>query len=319
MKIKIDKPCNENWAEMTPDEKGRFCNKCAKSVIDFSVLSDKESIEILSSSKGEVCGRVTSSQLSTPLIYFPKPRQSRIPYSKIAANLFFVASAFSAQSCTAQNDKPKTEVHSSIDEIIHKKGLIEVEKDVESPSKTIENNVIKGIILSPKDSLPIHHAKIEFFTIHRVYTAHSDSLGQFALEIPQDAIKAKNVIRTSYQEVKKRAPKKTDTETEAFNIYGQYYMTQSYILTKEKLAKPQTIVAQHDMMIAGGMSHYVEPIVKPIVIQNGLEVDYNEFQKARRGEKSSCNLANKDYYYFEGEQAIALYGQKAASGLYLFF
>lgn len=320
MKIKIDKPCNENWNEMTPDEKGRFCNKCAKSVIDFSILSDKESIDILSSSKGEVCGRVTSSQLSTPLIYFPEPRQSRIPYSKIAANLFFVASAFSAQSCTAQNDKPKTEKHYSLDDAIQiTTGEISIDRILYNHSVIVSNSTFNGIILSPVDSLPIHNAKVEFFTLHKVYTAYTDSLGHYTLEIPQDAIKAKNVIRTSFQEIKRRAPKKMDTERDGIYLYGQHFMTQGYILTLEQLTKLHTIVAQHDIMIAGGMRHYIEPVTNPIVLQNGIEVDYKEFEKAQRGQKSSCNLANKEYYYFEGAEAIALYGQKAVTGLYLFF
>ena len=319
MKITIEKPCNENWNEMIPDEKGRYCNKCAKSVIDFSILSDQEVIAVLSSSKGELCGRVTSTQLSTPFIHFPEPKLSRIPYSKIAANLFFVASAFSAQSCNAQNDKPKTAIHTSKvdyeDPIV---GGICVE-EIDAANDITQNSVIEGTILSSSDSTPIYHAKVEFITLYRVYTTYTDSMGLFTLNIPQDATKTKNVIRTSFQEIKRSAPKKANTAVEGFNIYDQYFMTQGYILSKEELAEPLSIIAQLELMIDGGMGYYTERIANPIVLQNGIEVDYREFEKARKGEKSSCHLANKDYYYFEGEQAIALYGDKAKSGLYLFF
>ncbi|MFB1004463.1 MAG: hypothetical protein QMC70_10060 [Bacteroidia bacterium] len=319
MRIKIEKPCNENWNEMTPDEKGRFCNKCAKSVIDFSILSDQEAIAVLSSSKDELCGRVTSTQLNTPFIHFPEPKQSRIPYSKIAANLFFVASAFSTQSCTAQNDKPKTAIHTSkIDDEDLIVGDICVE-EIDTANDITQNSVIEGTILYPSDSIPIYNAKVEFITLYKVYTTYTDSMGLFTLNIPQDATKTKNVIRTSFQETKRSAPKKANTAVEELNIYDQYFMTQGYILTKEELAEPLSIMAEPELMIDGGIGHYIEPIANPIVLQNGIAVDYQEFEKARKGEKSSCHLANKDYYYFEGEQAIALYGDKAKSGLYLFF
>jgi hypothetical protein len=44
MKITIPKPCHENWENMTPDEKGRFCAVCSKTVRDFSKVPDDEII-----------------------------------------------------------------------------------------------------------------------------------------------------------------------------------------------------------------------------------------------------------------------------------
>lgn len=36
MKLKIPSPCPANWAGMTKEEGGRFCDQCEKKVHDFS-------------------------------------------------------------------------------------------------------------------------------------------------------------------------------------------------------------------------------------------------------------------------------------------
>lgn len=55
----INNPCPEKWDEMTSDNQGRFCNKCAKIVIDFTKKSTQEIIDFLSGHKGEdICGKL---------------------------------------------------------------------------------------------------------------------------------------------------------------------------------------------------------------------------------------------------------------------
>ena len=52
---------------MTPEEKGRFCSVCTKTVFDFTKASDKEIIEHLNKD-ATTCGRFISSQLNRDLI-----------------------------------------------------------------------------------------------------------------------------------------------------------------------------------------------------------------------------------------------------------
>lgn len=63
--INIPKPCSENWNEMTPSEKGAFCQKCALDVYDFTNKSGNEIRDILTLNIGSrVCGRIEPKQLA---------------------------------------------------------------------------------------------------------------------------------------------------------------------------------------------------------------------------------------------------------------
>ncbi|TCC92091.1 carboxypeptidase regulatory-like domain-containing protein [Pedobacter frigiditerrae] len=62
--IKIAEPCNQNWELMDSRNDGRFCESCNKCVVDFSNHTNSEIIKFLSSSKNDVCGRLTNTQLN---------------------------------------------------------------------------------------------------------------------------------------------------------------------------------------------------------------------------------------------------------------
>ena len=69
MKITIPKPCHENWNAMTPDEKGRFCAVCSKTVRDFRKAPDDEIIDVFAKATEEICGSFLPSQLNRDLHY----------------------------------------------------------------------------------------------------------------------------------------------------------------------------------------------------------------------------------------------------------
>ncbi|MFK7923087.1 MAG: carboxypeptidase-like regulatory domain-containing protein [Bacteroidia bacterium] len=61
--ISIPEPCHEKWSEMTPNEKGRFCAACSKTVVDFRRMNTKEIVNHLGKSSGRACGRFSQHQL----------------------------------------------------------------------------------------------------------------------------------------------------------------------------------------------------------------------------------------------------------------
>lgn len=67
IRVSIPKPCHEDWNKMTPNEKGAFCMKCAKTVVDFTTKTAEEIKNTLLEQSGKkVCGRFKSEQLSSP-------------------------------------------------------------------------------------------------------------------------------------------------------------------------------------------------------------------------------------------------------------
>lgn len=66
MKITIPKPCHENWSDMTPEEKGKFCAVCSKTVHDFTGFSDEELVACFNSEEN-ICGRFREDQLGKNL------------------------------------------------------------------------------------------------------------------------------------------------------------------------------------------------------------------------------------------------------------
>ena len=77
IQLQIPEPCHESWDKMTPDDKGRFCDSCQKTVHDFTGMSDMQLIAFFKKpSNGSVCGRFYNDQLERD---FEIPRK-RIPW-----------------------------------------------------------------------------------------------------------------------------------------------------------------------------------------------------------------------------------------------
>ncbi len=66
--IAIKKPCSENWETMTPNEKGKHCFSCQKTVVDFTTMTDSQIIHYFQNYQGKTCGRFLETQLNRPIL-----------------------------------------------------------------------------------------------------------------------------------------------------------------------------------------------------------------------------------------------------------
>ncbi len=63
--LHINEPCSEDWDCITPNEKGRFCNNCNKTVFDFTTATDNDIIKNIEKMKGNMfCGQLEEGQLN---------------------------------------------------------------------------------------------------------------------------------------------------------------------------------------------------------------------------------------------------------------
>lgn len=105
LQLTVPNPCNENWDNMTPDDNGRHCSKCAKKVIDFTTMTTEQIQEIFTQKNtGGICGRFNKVQLIQTQIELPQNiLQIHLPLYKrflVASLLVFSATLFSCEANT---------------------------------------------------------------------------------------------------------------------------------------------------------------------------------------------------------------------------
>lgn len=113
-KLTIPEPCTENWDKMTPNESGRFCLSCSKTVVDFTAMLPHEIRHFfIQNQNNKVCGRFKKSQLDTITIQIP----SRVLYSQIHHHKMFLLALFIAMGTTLFSCQDKNGNKQKIDKI----------------------------------------------------------------------------------------------------------------------------------------------------------------------------------------------------------
>ncbi|MCB0479006.1 MAG: hypothetical protein KDC84_12635 [Crocinitomicaceae bacterium] len=119
MRLSIGTPCNENWDEMTPQDKGRFCPKCEKQVYDLTKADDQEILHFFRNKDEKVCGRLTRFQLNHD--FFEKSPVSSNSFNRYIAASFTLLAL--SPAVVAQNNNLNLEqpVEYAQVDILHQK------------------------------------------------------------------------------------------------------------------------------------------------------------------------------------------------------
>lgn len=152
-KFTVPKPCHENWENMLPEEKGRFCTSCKTKVYDFSESSNEQIQEIYDSENGYICGRFGKEQL----INFSKFQKRVVWFENFTHNHFsnfgIIVSAaallMNISGCTKKTEGMNSTAILSNDSL-----------DLQMDS--LQNNATLGKVMTPRtDSAQITKANIK--------------------------------------------------------------------------------------------------------------------------------------------------------------
>lgn len=145
--LAIPEPCNENWASMTPKEKGRFCNSCSKTVIDFTQMNTKEVQEYIHKNNEQlICGHIRQDQLDTINLKIPE----RIFHKKISFHKAFLLALLLTMgttllSCTNGNGKLKKIKSVEIVSSINNGMLLSKDSIEDNPENTVLSEIMGAL------------------------------------------------------------------------------------------------------------------------------------------------------------------------------
>lgn len=139
---------------MTPQEQGRFCGSCRKTVVDFSVMTDKEVLDYFSKTSQHVCGRFSNDQLNKELTITGKKKRFSLAY---IWNVILVTLLITEANAQVK-PKPKKPVKT----IIREEPMIQG-KVAWAPKERVETIIpvdMTGRVLDAKTNQPVIGASI---------------------------------------------------------------------------------------------------------------------------------------------------------------
>jgi hypothetical protein len=115
--ITIPTPCHEDWNAMTPNEQGRHCGSCVKTVVDFTTWQPLAILEHFETNVN-VCGRFKTDQLNEPIPtaedFVKQIAYFKIPTLKKIAAIFLFAFMIGGSSCNEKVMGDKVIINDSI-------------------------------------------------------------------------------------------------------------------------------------------------------------------------------------------------------------
>lgn len=181
--IQIPKPCSEDWNQMTPLEKGRFCVSCEKEIYDFSTYTKQELVQHIQR-EGKVCGRIPAKYLDIELSGEAEHRGISLRGLVAAAvNLLVLTTATTVQG---QEKNKKCEIL----EVVKFDDTKEYSK--KEDDKMQSTRVLKGQVVD-EDGIGLPGAGV--FISGTTHSVGADFEGNFMLSIPDEYKKVELVIQ----------------------------------------------------------------------------------------------------------------------------
>ena len=168
VQISIPTPCHENWDAMTPAQQGRLCGACQKTVIDFTLMTDGQILDVIKRANGhQPCGRYLPSQLDRELIdNRPKATFIGVLAKRMAAMLLLVQSATTAMAQQAKS---------------HMVTVEQYEEDNRDARGRIQ---VTGKLINSETKLPVPYMSV--YITQTDTTVFADSAGRYSFSMPAE-------------------------------------------------------------------------------------------------------------------------------------
>lgn len=149
--IRIPEPCHEDWNQMTPTDKGKFCSVCTKEVFDFTKVTDEELVKRVNNNE-KICGRFKSSQLNREM---KLERKSGFSLAPMAASFLLPFTLFASSN---KGDTKKNTTFPKEYKSLHIGSLHKVEENklqITTTGKIVDENgnLISNVAVSVKNTV----------------------------------------------------------------------------------------------------------------------------------------------------------------------
>ena len=148
-RIKIASPCHANWAEMTGNERSRFCASCQKNVFNLSAMTARQAADLIREKEGRLCVRYYLRRDGTILT-----RDCPVGLAALRKQLLKIAAAFVSAfallgfGCKNEDQPPLT-------------------GEPTIQGQTVETPHIMGDVAAPRETNQVREIKGEIFPVPR--------------------------------------------------------------------------------------------------------------------------------------------------------
>jgi len=164
-RLKINKPCSEDWQGMRIGINSRHCSNCNKSVIDFTKKSKEEILKHLKSNTNKsICGKLTNKQIDFKLNYEELIiRNEHSNFLKFPIYALAIGSLLTISSCdnssknkiqNIENINTKAKDYLNNDTIRHSKKTCKINNDHNDEEI---DEIMGDISVDFVDKEPFHH------------------------------------------------------------------------------------------------------------------------------------------------------------------
>ena len=176
--LDIPEPCHKKWDQMSPNEKGRFCQNCQTTVVDFSTKSNPEIAGIIKKTKGKICGHFRTEQLNK-VIEAPRPMYHNFAFKAASVLMTGLLTTFPlyGQIPIAAIDKVE-------------------QLNTELRNKSITSCTIKGRLIDGESGEPIIYGNVWIKNIG--IGIETDFDGYYTLKIPVAYLNTEIELEASY-------------------------------------------------------------------------------------------------------------------------